>query len=74
MADDLAMVERIYALAELPMTPDARGSLEGYLAANPRGKHGRIRYDLKNDFGVDPGALRQRFAFYFECFGVEAES
>ncbi len=74
MADDLAMVERIYTLAELPMTPDARASLEGYLAANPRGKHGRIRYDLKNDFGVEPDALRERFAFYFERFGVEAES
>jgi len=73
MADDLAMVERIYTLAELPMTPDARGSLEGYLAANPRGKHGRIRYDLKNDFGVEPDALRERFAFYFERFAVEAE-
>jgi hypothetical protein len=74
MADDLAMVERIYALAELPMTPDARASLKGYLTANPRGKHGRIRYDLKNDFGVEPDALRERFAFYFERFGVEAES
>jgi hypothetical protein len=74
MADDLATVERIYALAELPVTPDARGSLEGYLAANPRGKHGRIRYDLKNDFGVEPDALRERFAFYFERFAVEAET
>ena len=56
------------------MTPDARGSLEGYLTANPRGKHGRIRYDLKNDFRVEPDALRERFAFYFERFAVEAEA
>lgn len=72
MADDLAMVERIYALADLPMTPDARAALEAYLAENPRGKHGRIVYDLKADFGVDPDALRERFAFYFERFPVEA--
>ncbi|MDJ0867085.1 MAG: sulfotransferase [Myxococcota bacterium] len=73
MADDLAMVERIYALAELPMTAEARQSLERYLADNPRGVHGRILYDLKSDFGVDPDALRERFGFYFERFGVEAE-
>ena len=73
MADDLAMVERIYDLAALPMTDDARSALSGYLADNPRGKHGRILYDLKADFGVDPDALRQRFGFYFERFPVEVE-
>jgi hypothetical protein len=73
MADDLAMVERIYALAELPLTPEARGSLEGYMAGNPRGKHGRILYDLEQDFGVDPGLLRERFAFYYERFPVARE-
>jgi hypothetical protein len=73
MADDVAMVERIYALAELPLTPEARGSLEGYMAGNPRGKHGRILYDLEQDFGVDPEALRERFRFYYERFPVTRE-
>jgi hypothetical protein len=73
MADDVAMVERIYALAELPLTPEARGSLEGYMAGNPRGKHGRILYDLEEDFGVDPEALRERFRFYYERFPVTRE-
>jgi hypothetical protein len=73
MADDLATVERIYALAELPLTAEARGSLEGYMAGNPRGKHGRILYDLEQDFGVDPGLLRERFGFYYERFPVARE-
>ncbi|MEN8183747.1 MAG: sulfotransferase [Myxococcota bacterium] len=73
MADDVAMVDRIYALAELPLTPEARASLERYLERNPRGQHGRILYDLKADFGVEPDQLRERFAFYFERFPVEAE-
>lgn len=34
---------------------------------------GRIVYDLKGDFGVGPDELRERFAFYFESFGVRAE-
>jgi hypothetical protein len=68
------MVERIYRLAHLEMTPAARAQLERYMARNPRGKHGRIAYDLKGDFGVDPGALRERFAFYYERFPVRIES
>jgi hypothetical protein len=73
MADDVGTVERIYALAGLEMTPAARAALERFMAENPRGKHGRILYDLKADFGVEPEALRKRFDFYFERFPVEVE-
>ncbi len=73
MADDLAMVERIYALADLEMTPEARRALEAFMDHNPRGKYGRVRYDLEADFGVDPAGLRERFGFYFERFPVAAE-
>ena len=74
MADDVAAVERIYALAGLEMTPAARAALDGFMAENPRGKHGRIVYDLKADFGVDPDELRKRFDFYFERFPIEIET
>jgi hypothetical protein len=73
MSDDIGMVERIYALADLEMTAGARGSLQRFLADNPRGKHGRIVYDLKGDFGIERDALRERFAFYFERFPVKLE-
>jgi hypothetical protein len=73
MADDVGTVERIYALADLEMTPGARAALDGFMAKNPRGKHGRILYDLKADFGVEPEELRKRFDFYFERFPVEIE-
>jgi hypothetical protein len=73
MADDLAMVERIYSLADLEMTDSARGQLEKYLSDNPRGKHGRIVYDLSADFGFERDALRERFAFYFDRFNVKVE-
>ncbi|MEM7433584.1 MAG: sulfotransferase [Myxococcota bacterium] len=73
MADDVAMVEQIYAVAGLPMTDEARTSLVAYMADNPRGKHGRIVYDLVGDFGVDPNDLRKRFDFYYERFPVLAE-
>jgi len=73
MADDIGMVERIYALADLAMTPAARAELQAYMDENPRGKHGRIVYDLKGDFGVEREALRERFGFYFDRFAVQAE-
>ena len=73
MADDLAMVERIYERAALPMTEVARRELSGYLENHPRGKHGQVTYHLREDFGVEPAQLRQRFAFYFERFDVRTE-
>jgi hypothetical protein len=74
MADDVGMVERIYEVAGLDMTAEARASLDQYMADNPRGKHGRIRYDLASDFGVNPEALRKRFDFYYERFPVQMEA
>lgn len=73
MADDLGMVERIYELADHPMTPEARRQLEEYMAANPRGRYGRVVYDIRRDFGIDPDELRKRFDFYFERFPIRAE-
>lgn len=73
MADDVATVERIYRAAGLPMTEAARARLDAFMAANPRGRHGRVVYDLRRDFGLDPAELRRRFAFYFDRFAVRAE-
>jgi hypothetical protein len=73
MADDVAMVERIYERNNRPMTPTVRADLDAFMSDNPRGKHGRIAYDLRGQFGVDPAAVRARFAYYFERFPVVVE-
>jgi hypothetical protein len=73
MADDVGMVEKIYERAALDMTDTARGELRAFMEAHPRGKEGRVVYDLRRDFGVEPPALRERFAFYFERFPVRVE-
>jgi len=72
MADDLSTVESIYALAEQPMTSSARRAMDDFMASHPRGKHGRVLYDLA-DFGIDPGERRRALDFYVERFGVEPE-
>jgi Sulfotransferase family len=73
MADDLAMVERIYDVAGLPMTATARREIQAHLAGHQRGKHGRVVYDLREDFGAEPARVRDAFGDYLARFPVETE-
>jgi len=73
MSDDLATVERIYEVAGLPMTNEARRQIADYRAAHPRGKEGRVVYDLRSDFGVEPETLREAFDFYRDRFDFRVE-
>jgi hypothetical protein len=73
MASDIETIERIYALADHPMTDDVKVGMLKYIEANPRGKYGRVRYDIKRDFGLNRDALYERFAFYTDRFEVALE-
>lgn len=73
MADDFAMVERIYQVAGLPMTEPARREIRSHLQDHARGKHGRVVYDLREDFGAEPARLREPFGFYLDRFAVRNE-
>ena len=73
MADDVAMVGRIYELADQPMTDGARAAMQAFMDEHPRGKFGGIRYDLA-DFGLDPAERRRALRFYTDRFGVKQES
>jgi hypothetical protein len=68
MADDVAMAERILDVAGMGVTDASHAAMTDYVASNPRGKDGRIVYDLRADFGIDPAELYRRYAFYFEAF------
>ncbi|MFZ4519479.1 MAG: sulfotransferase family protein [Microthrixaceae bacterium] len=68
MADDVAVAAGVIATAGLEVTDDVRAGLDAYVAANPRGRDGRIVYDLRADFGIDPAELYERYAFYFDAF------
>ncbi|MGQ0804199.1 MAG: sulfotransferase family protein [Actinomycetota bacterium] len=73
MADDIAMVERIYDLAGQPFTPDTRAAMDAFMADHPRGKFGGVLYDLA-DFGLDRDERRQALRFYVDRFGVTEET
>ncbi len=74
MADQWATMAGVYATAGLELTAGARADLSRFLRDHPRGREGRVIYDLAGQFGVEPQALRRRFAFYFDRFSVQAES
>ena len=74
MADDIAMVERIYERAGIELTEKARSQLDAHMAEHPRGRHGQIAYDLQGQFGMDPADARAHFDFYFERFAVRVEA
>ena len=65
-------MEAIYQLAGKPLTREARKSMASFMESHPRGKHGRILYDLA-DFGMDPSERRRALEFYVDRFGVEIE-
>lgn len=73
MADDVAMVARVYDLAGQPLDDAARSAMRAFMADHPRGKFGAIEYDL-TEFGLERSALRRRMDFYTERFGVTSES
>jgi len=68
MRDDLAMASHILEKAGLEVGEETRSQLEAYVAGNPRGRDGRIVYDLRADFHLDPAELYDRYSFYFDAF------
>jgi hypothetical protein len=72
MADDMAMVARVYDLAEQPFDEAARAAMRDFMAEHPRGKFGSIDYDL-TQFELDPVERRKALSFYTGRFGVTSE-
>ena len=72
MADDVAMVERVYALAGQPFTEATRAAMDAFMVEHPRGKWGNVEYHLE-DFGLDPAERRASLGFYSDRFGLRSE-
>lgn len=70
---EMPVLDQLYRRADVELTPKVRNRFQQYLDGNPRGKHGRIRYDLQRHFGVSADELRRRFGFYFDRFDVHPE-
>jgi Sulfotransferase family len=72
MADDVATVERIYALAGQAFTAATRAAMDQFMVDHPRNKWGNVEYHLE-DFGMDAAERRAALRFYSERFGLRDE-
>ena len=72
VTDPATAVGRVYRHfgIDYPETTEAR--LREWHRSHPQHKHGEHRYSAA-DFGLVPGAMRERFAQYIERFGIEPE-
>lgn len=67
VADNLAVVERVYDAAGEDLDNDAHRSIQEYVDSHQRGHLGTIQYDAAQ-VGLDIDELRERFAPYVERF------
>jgi hypothetical protein len=72
MKDDMAMVTRIYEMAEVPLTKEGARAMTRFTRDHPRGRHGGVDYDL-SPFGSDRARLKEYFRSYSARFGVAEE-
>jgi len=72
MAGDIAVVEKIYAVADQPFTAQTRASMEAFMAEHPRGRHGTVVYRAEQ-LGIDPAERHRALHSYISRFGVQIE-
>jgi hypothetical protein len=68
--DPFPTLERLYAWLGEELTDETVARMRAWRASAPREKHGAHTYDLEG-FAIDLPALRERFRFYTDRFGVE---
>ena len=68
-ADPFPVLDALYAWIGEDLTDATRARMQAWRAGNARDKHGSHRVDAA-DFGIDRAALRERFGFYANRFGV----
>ena len=70
-ADPFPILERLYRFLGEELTPEARAGMEAWRRDTPRSEQRYERTDPAA-FGLDRAALRKRFQFYSDRFGVLA--
>lgn len=72
VGDPASAVGRVYAHFGIDYPDDTRDRLREWHRTHPQHKHGEHRYSAA-DFGLDTGAIRERFSAYIQRFGIEPE-
>jgi len=67
--DPIGTVRKIYDAVGDAFTPAAEQAMQGYMADNPKGKHGRHEYDLA-EYGLSTDEVHERFRDYIEDYDI----
>jgi hypothetical protein len=73
VADNWSAVTAVYDKAGIEMTDESRAEIQAFIDGNAQGRDGRIVYDLRGHFGVEPEDVRKPFAAYLERHPVRIE-
>jgi len=68
MNDPIPTVQGLYRSLGLRLSAEVEGKMRAFLASQRSGKHTRHRYSLE-EFGLEEGAVEERFAMYRAEFG-----
>ena len=69
--DPFPVLADLYAFLGEMLTPEALARMRAWREATPKDKHGAHEY-APEDYGLSKEALRERFRFYAERFGVRS--
>jgi len=72
VSDPVATVRSIYAAVGDELDDAGAQAVAAYVAAHPRGQFGAHNYDV-TEFGLDTGALAERFSSYTDRYDVPSE-
>lgn len=67
--DPMGTVRRIYAFADLELTPEVEAAMAERIEAKPELAHGVHRYDVA-DYGLTEDAIREQFGPYMDTFDL----
>jgi hypothetical protein len=70
--DPVTTVTALYQSLGRELSAEAGGAMSAYVQAHGKGSFGTHRYDLAS-YGLEAGALAERFAGYRERYGIEVE-
>jgi hypothetical protein len=73
IADDVGTAQKVLDFAGMRSVPESVADMRDYMDSHPRGKDGRVVYDLAGDFNLDIEKLRERFSFYSDRFPIRLE-
>jgi hypothetical protein len=72
VADPIGVLKRVYDFAGLMFEPATQARMEAWADVNRPGAHGQHKYTAAQ-FGMNEHAIRERFSFYTDRYGVRLE-